>query len=47
MLTSSLVPIASAAREFTLPLHQIDTFTGWQVNVLVLEGTWISSHALY
>ena len=47
MLTSSLVPIASMAREFALPLHQIDTFTGWQVNVLVLEGAWISSYPLY
>lgn len=26
-----LVPIATAARQLSLPLHQIDTFTKWQV----------------
>lgn len=26
------VPIAPVARELSLPLHQIDTFTGWNVS---------------
>lgn len=25
------VPIARVARELCLPLHQLDTFTGWKV----------------
>ena len=33
------VPIASLARRLSLPLHQIDTFRGWQVSTtLAMRG---------
>ncbi|KAL8775708.1 MAG: hypothetical protein Q9209_000204 [Squamulea sp. 1 TL-2023] len=33
------VPIAAVARELGLPLHKIDTFTGWTLDV-----TWVNAH---
>jgi hypothetical protein len=28
-----IVPIKSAAQELSLPVHEIDTFTGWNVSL--------------
>lgn len=40
--TKSLqVPISAVARELSLPLHQIDTFTGWSVSRI--KVAWVSS----
>ena len=39
LFTEDSVPIASLARRLSLPLHQIDTFRGWQVSTtLALRG---------
>lgn len=36
--TESLqVPIAAVARQLSLPLHQIDTFTGWNVSLIMVD----------
>ena len=31
------VPIAAVARQLSLPLHQIDTFTGWNVSPIMTD----------